>query len=137
MLDDKLEADNFIRTLHIASCAQHIIHGALKECIQKTVWNFDKLLKSRLWLFNDSPAKREAYLVEGDTDKFPTRKVCFVVILALLTQSPVKERFANVAHISSFLVTPKFLPLKLVKSCLFKWFVLSSIFQAQRKRNSQ
>ena len=73
MLDGKLEAGNFARTLCIGSCALHIICGALKEGIHKTVWNLDKLLKSFFWQFNDSPARREAYLVEGNTDKFPTR----------------------------------------------------------------
>ena len=46
MLDDRLEAHNLARTLHIGSCAQHIIHWALKEGIHKTFWNLDKLLKS-------------------------------------------------------------------------------------------
>ena len=73
MLDDKLEADNFARTLHIGSCAQRIIHGALKEGIHKTVWNLCKLLKSLFQLFNNSPARQEACLVGGDTDKFHTR----------------------------------------------------------------
>ena len=73
MLDDKLEANNFRRTLNIGSCAQYIIHWALKEGIHKTVWNLDKLLKSLFWLFNDSPVRRKAYLVKGDTDKFPPR----------------------------------------------------------------
>ena len=55
MLDEKLEADNFSRTLYIGSCVKHIIHEALKEGIHKTVWKLDKLLKSLFWLFNDSP----------------------------------------------------------------------------------
>ena len=73
MLDDKLEADKTARTLHVGSCAKHIIHGALKEGIHKTFWNLDKVLKSIFWLLNDSPSRQEAYLVAGDTDKFPTR----------------------------------------------------------------
>ena len=73
MLDDKLEADNFARTLDIGICAQYIIHGARKESIHKTVWNLDKSLKSLFWLFNDSPSMWKTYSVEGDTDKFPMR----------------------------------------------------------------
>ena len=42
MLDDKVEAYNFTRTLHVGSCAQRIIHGALKEGIHKTGWKLDK-----------------------------------------------------------------------------------------------
>ena len=78
MLDGRLEADNFARTLHIGSCAQHIIHGTLKEGIHKIVWNLDKLLKALFWLFIDYPARQEAYLFEGDTDKFPTRFALFL-----------------------------------------------------------
>ena len=48
MLDDKAEADNFTRTLHIGSCSQHYIHGAMKEGIHKTSWNLDNVLMSLL-----------------------------------------------------------------------------------------
>ena len=45
-LDDKLISDNFARTLHIGSCAEHIIHDFLKDGIDKSEWRFDKLLKA-------------------------------------------------------------------------------------------
>ena len=61
-------------------------------------------------------------------------KVWFAVVLALLTQSPVKELLSNVAHISSFLVRPKFLPLKLVKSGLFQWFVVFYIWSPKKRK---
>ena len=74
-LDDKLISDNFARTLHIGSCAEHIIHGFLKDGIHKSEWRFDKLLKAMFWLFNESPARFDVYRFEGDTDKFPFRFV--------------------------------------------------------------
>ena len=69
-LDDKLISDNFVRTLHIGSCAEHIIHGFLKDGIDKSEWIFDKLLKAMFWLFNESPARCDVYRFEGNTDKF-------------------------------------------------------------------
>ena len=87
MLEDKFEAGNFISTLHIGSCVQYI-HGAQKEGIHKSVWNLDKLLKLLFWLFNDSPARREAYLVERDTDKCP-------IVLLLLTQKAQRKDFIS------------------------------------------
>ena len=63
----------FLRLLHIGSCAQHTIHGALKDGFQKSTWKIDKLLKSTFWLLHDSPARRDVYLTEGDSDTFPLR----------------------------------------------------------------
>ena len=71
LLDDKLGFDNFSKTLNIGSCAQHIVHGSLKNGFQKSKWNMDKLLKSIFWILIDSPARCDFYLQEGDTDKFP------------------------------------------------------------------
>ena len=68
MLEDKFEAGNFTSTLHISV---QYIHEAQKEGIHKTAWNLDKLLKLLFWLFNDSPARQEAYLVERDADNCP------------------------------------------------------------------
>ena len=31
ILDDKLESENFPKTLNIGSCAQHTVHGAFKD----------------------------------------------------------------------------------------------------------
>ena len=72
---DKLVSDNFSKTLNIDSCAQHIVRGSLKNGFQKSTWNMDKLLKSIFWILHDSPSRRDVYLREGDTDKFPLRLV--------------------------------------------------------------
>ena len=81
LLDDKLVSDNFSKTLNIGSCAQHTVHGSLKSGFQKSTWNMDKLLKSIFWILHDSPARRDVYLQEGDTDKFPLRLVSLKYIL--------------------------------------------------------
>ena len=77
ILNDKLESENFSKTIDIGSCAQHTIHGAFKDGFQKSSWKIDKLLKSIFWLLNDSPARRDVYLTEGNTITFPLRSVCF------------------------------------------------------------
>ena len=61
--------------MNIGSCAQHTISGSLKNGFQKSTWNMDKLLKSIFWILHDSPARRDVYLQEGNTDKFPLRLV--------------------------------------------------------------
>ena len=67
--------DNFSKTLNIGNFAQHTVHGSLKNGFQNSIWNMDKLLKSIFWILHDSPARRDVYLQEGDTDKFPLRLV--------------------------------------------------------------
>ena len=75
LVDDKFVSDNFSKTLNIGSCAQHTVHGSLKNGLQKSTWNMDKLMKSIFWILHDSPARCDVYLQEGDTDKFPLRIV--------------------------------------------------------------
>ena len=75
LLDDKLMSDNFSETLNIGSCAQHTVHGSLKNEFQKSTWNMGKLLKSIFWILHDSLVRRDVYLQEWDTDKFPLRLV--------------------------------------------------------------
>ena len=81
LLDDKLVSDNFSKTLNIGSCAQDTVNSSLKNGLQKSTWNMDKLLKSTFWILHDSPARRDVYLQEGDTDKFPLRLVSLKYIL--------------------------------------------------------
>ena len=75
LLDDKLMSENFSETLNIGSCAQHAVHGSLKNGFQKSTWNMNKLLKCIFWILHDSPARRDFYLQEWNTDKFPLRLV--------------------------------------------------------------
>ena len=75
LLDDELVSDNFSKTLNITNCAQHTVHGSLKNGFQKSTWNMDKLLKSIFSILHDSSVKSDVYLQEGDIDKFPLRLV--------------------------------------------------------------
>ena len=75
LLDDQLVSDNFSKILNTGSCCQHTVHGSLKSGFQKSTWNMDKLLKFFFWILHDSPATRDVYLQEGDTNKFPLRLV--------------------------------------------------------------
>ena len=61
---DKLVSDNFSKTLNIDSCAQHTVHGSLKNGFHKSTSNMNKLLKLLLVL-HDSPARGDFYLQEG------------------------------------------------------------------------
>ena len=51
LLDDKLVSENLSKTVNIGSCAQHIIHGALKTGTKSSEFDTDKILKSMFWLF--------------------------------------------------------------------------------------
>lgn len=73
MLDDKRIEKELNKTLNIGSCSQHIIHGALQTGTTSTKWNIDKLLKAMYWILHDSPARRNIYMTEGETDVFPLR----------------------------------------------------------------
>ena len=46
ILDDKLESENFPKTLNIVSCTQHTVRGAFKAGFQNSSWKIDNLVKS-------------------------------------------------------------------------------------------
>ena len=48
--------------LDLGCCGLHVIHGALKTCVNATGWKMDLLLGSLIYLFFDSPARRKYYL---------------------------------------------------------------------------
>ena len=75
MLDDSLVEKGFGKTINIGSCAQHIVHGALQTGISKTEWKIDQILKSMFWILQDSPARRDIYIREGEMNTFPLRFV--------------------------------------------------------------
>ena len=56
LLDDKLVSENLSETVNIGSCAQHVVHGALKTGTKSSEFDTDKILKSMFWLFENSPA---------------------------------------------------------------------------------
>ena len=56
LLDDKLVSENVSKIVNIVSCAQCVIHGALKIGMKSSEFDTDKILKSMFWLFKSSPA---------------------------------------------------------------------------------
>ena len=73
LLSDDLVSENLSKTVNIGSCAQHIIHGALKTGTKSSEFDTDKILKSMFWLFESSLAWDDVYLKEGISGKFPLR----------------------------------------------------------------
>ena len=73
LLSDKLVSENLSKTVNIGSCAQHIIHGALKTGTKSSEFDTDKILKSMFWLFESLLAWDDVYLKEGISGKFPLR----------------------------------------------------------------
>ena len=59
--------------MNIGSCAQHVVHGALKTGTKSSEFDTDKILKPMFWLFESFPARRDIYLKEGNSGKFPLR----------------------------------------------------------------
>ena len=73
LLDDKLVSENLSKTMNIGSCAQYVVHGALKTGTKSSEFDTEKILKSMFWLFESSPARHNVYLKEGISGKFPVR----------------------------------------------------------------
>ena len=71
LVDDALESGGFTRTLNIGSCTLHILHGAFGTGILYTKWELGKLMKAMFKILDESPARRNVYLREGTSGKFP------------------------------------------------------------------
>ena len=61
LLEDKLVSENLSKKVNIGSCALYFVHGALKIGTKSSEFDTDKILKSMLWLFESSPARRDVY----------------------------------------------------------------------------
>ena len=73
LVDDALESGGFTRTLNIGSCTLHILHGAFGTGILYTEWKLGKLMKAMFKILDESPARRDVYLREGSSGKFPIK----------------------------------------------------------------
>ncbi|GBN67048.1 hypothetical protein AVEN_121716-1 [Araneus ventricosus] len=56
--------------LSIGSCGLHILHNSFKYGESSTGWNISEILTSLCWLFKDSPARREDFLMLSTLKKF-------------------------------------------------------------------
>ncbi|GBO04367.1 hypothetical protein AVEN_213927-1 [Araneus ventricosus] len=59
--------------LSIGSCGLHILHNSFKYGESSTGWNISEILSSLCWLFKDSPARREDFLMLSTLKKFPLK----------------------------------------------------------------
>ena len=74
LLDDKLVPENSSKIVNTGSCPQHVVHEALKTETKSSEFDTDKILKSMFCLIESSPARRDVYLKEGISGKFPLRQ---------------------------------------------------------------
>ena len=74
-VNEYLIDNGFVKTINIGSCSSHILHGAFQTGIQKTGWNMGKVLRAVFKIFDESPARRDVYLQDGTSEKFPL-KLC-------------------------------------------------------------
>jgi len=61
--------------LNIGSCSLHTVHNAFKSGCEASSWEIDDFLSSLYYLFKDSPARREDFLVVSETGIFPKKFV--------------------------------------------------------------
>ena len=72
LVDEFLSDGGFIRTINIGSCSLHILHGAFGTGILYTEWKLGKLMKAMFKILDESPMRRDIYLREGTSGKFPS-----------------------------------------------------------------
>ena len=70
MIDDHLFENRHQKTINIASCSLHIIHGAFQTGVTKTGWDLNKVHRALFKILDESPARRDVYLKEGTSGKF-------------------------------------------------------------------
>ena len=73
IIDDERVANGVQKTVNIGSCSLHILHGAFQTGFTKIDWDIGKILKAMYKLFDESPARRDIYLHEGDSELFPLK----------------------------------------------------------------
>ena len=61
IVEERNQNDNYPDLIEIGSCSLHVVHGALRSGVQKTILGIDGVLKAMDNLFDESPAKREDY----------------------------------------------------------------------------
>ena len=73
MVDDFLSHGGFTKTIHVGSCSLHILHGAFATGILCTEWKLGKLMKAMFKILDEPPMRRDIYLKEGTSGKFPSK----------------------------------------------------------------
>ena len=73
LVSNHLVENGYKNLIGIGSCSLHTVHGAFQTGATKTGWELNKVLKAMYKIFNESPARRDVYLKEGSSSKFPIK----------------------------------------------------------------
>ena len=73
LVNNQLVENGYKNSIEIGSCTLHIVHGAFQTGATKSGWELNKVLKGLYKIFNKSPARRDIYLKEGNSSKFPMK----------------------------------------------------------------
>ena len=73
LVSNHLVESGYKNLIGIGSCSLHTVHGAFQTGATKTGWELNKVLKAMYKIFNESPARRDVYLKEGSSSKFPIK----------------------------------------------------------------
>ena len=73
MVSKHLVENGYKNLIKIGSCPRHTVHGAFQTGATKTGWESNKALEVMYKIFNESPARRDVYLKERSSSKFPIK----------------------------------------------------------------
>ena len=73
LVSNHLIENGYKNLVEISSCSLHTVHGAFQTGATKTGWELNKILKAMHQIFNESPARRDVYLKERSSSKFPIK----------------------------------------------------------------
>lgn len=59
--------------IDLGTCGLHVVHGVFRRGFENTGWKLDRILKSLLQLFNESPARIQDYTQITGSIMFPSQ----------------------------------------------------------------
>ena len=75
LVRNHLVENGYKNLIEIDSCSLHTAHGAFQTGATKTGWELNKVFKAKAMFkfFKELPARRDVYLKEGSSSKFPIK----------------------------------------------------------------
>ena len=75
LVSNHLVENGYKNLIEIDSCSLHTAHGAFQKGATKTGWELNKVCKAKAMFkfFIELPARRDVYLKEGSSSKFPIK----------------------------------------------------------------
>ena len=71
IVEERNQNDDYPALIDIGSCSLHVVFGAFRSGLQKTIWGIDGVLKAMHNLLDESPAEREDYQNITGSKVFP------------------------------------------------------------------